>query len=218
MSIPLLSAKSLYCERDDRVLFENLDFSLYSGEIVQIEGRNGSGKTTLLRILSGLSSNFEGDIFWQGNPIGENMEEFLSDLLYIGHQPGVSGQLTVEENLRWHCALHPSLDPGRLDDAIEQVGLQGFEDVPVYQLPAGQTRLVALARLYISQAKLWILDEPFTAIDKLGVAAKQILMLKHIERGGSVLITTHQDLSDSMPVRVINLARRQGVVDATNVA
>ena len=218
MSIPLLSAKSLYCERDDRVLFENLDFSLYSGEIVQIEGRNGSGKTTLLRILSGLSSNFEGDIFWQGSPIGENMEEFLSDLLYIGHQPGVSGQLTVEENLRWHCALHSSLDPNRLDEAVKQVGLQGFEDVPVYQLSAGQTRLVALARLYISQAKLWILDEPFTAIDKLGVAAKQILMLKHIERGGSVLITTHQDLSDSMPVRVINLAQRQGAVDATNVA
>ncbi len=216
MSTSLIAARSLYCERDDRVLFENLDLELHSGEIVQIEGRNGSGKTTLLRILSGLSSNFEGDIFWQGEPIGEVMESFLSELVYIGHQPGVSGQLTAEENLRWHCALHPSLDPDRIAYAIESVGLRGFEDVPAYQLSAGQKRRIALARLYMSQAKLWILDEPFTAIDKLGVAAKEALMLEHLSRGGSILLTTHQDLSAQMPVRVISLGQTQGEADVSS--
>lgn len=211
MSTELLSAKSLFCERDDRILFEGLDLSLSTGEILQIEGRNGSGKTTLLRILAGLSSHFEGELFWQGEVMGEVKESFLADLVYIGHLPGVSGQLTAEENLRWHCALHPSLDLEKLDFAIAQVGLRGFEDLPAYQLSAGQKRRIALARLYMSNAKLWILDEPFTAIDKVGVAAKEALMLKHLSRGGSVILTTHQDLSAQMPVRTLSLGKPQEV-------
>ena len=209
MGAELLRAKSLYCERDDRVLFENLDLQLNTGEILQIEGRNGSGKTTLLRILSGLSNNYEGEIFWCGETLGEVKEAFLAELVYIGHQPGVSAQLTAEENLSWQCALHPSLDNSKIGYAIAQVGLKGFEDVPSYQLSAGQKRRIALARLYMSSAKLWILDEPFTAIDKLGVAAKEALMLKHLSQGGSVILTTHQDLSDSMPVRTLSLGKPQ---------
>ena len=209
MSAELLSAKSLYCERDDRVLFENLDLQLNAGEILQIEGRNGSGKTTLLRILSGLSSHFEGELFWCGEPMGEVKESFLAELVYIGHLPGVSAQLTAEENLHWQCALHPSLDASKIAHAIELVGLRGFEDVPAYQLSAGQKRRIALARLYMSSAKLWILDEPFTAIDKVGVAAKEALMLKHLSRGGSVILTTHQDMSQQMPVRTLSLGKAQ---------
>ena len=209
MSRELLSAKSLFCERDDRILFEGLDLTLYEAEMLQIEGRNGSGKTTLLRILSGLSSHFEGELYWQGEVLGEVKEEFLADLVYIGHQPGVSGQLTAEENLRWHCALHPTLNVDKLDYAIAQVGLKGFEDLPAYQLSAGQKRRIALARLYMSDAKLWILDEPFTAIDKAGVAAKEALMLKHMSCGGSVILTTHQDLSEHMPVRTLSLGEPQ---------
>ena len=211
MSTELLSAKSLFCERDDRILFEGLDLTLNTGEILQIEGRNGSGKTTLLRILSGLSSHFEGELFWQGEVMSEVQEAYLADLVYIGHLPGVSGQLTTEENLRWHCALHPSLDIEKIDYAIAQVGLRGFEDLPAYQLSAGQKRRIALARLYMSNARLWILDEPFTAIDKVGVAAKEALMLKHLSRGGSVILTTHQDMSDQMPVRTLSLGEPQEV-------
>ena len=211
MSTELLSAKSLFCERDDRILFEGLDLTLNTGEILQIEGRNGSGKTTLLRILSGLSSHFEGELFWQGEVMGEVQEAYLADLVYIGHLPGVSEQLTTEENLRWHCALHPSLDIEKIDYAIAQVGLRGFEDLPAYQLSAGQKRRIALARLYMSNARLWILDEPFTAIDKVGVAAKEALMLKHLSRGGSVILTTHQDMSDQMPVRTLSLGEPQEV-------
>lgn len=209
MSTALLSARSLFCERDDRVLFDGLDLDLSSGEILQIEGPNGSGKTTLLRILSGLSSHFEGELFWKGEIMGEAKELFLADLVYIGHQPGVSDQLTAQENLGWHCALHPSLDPAQIDFAIGQVGLKGFEDVPAYQLSAGQKRRIALARLYMSTAQLWILDEPFTAIDKLGVAAKEALMLKHLSKGGSIILTTHQDLSDHMPLRKLSLGQKQ---------
>jgi heme exporter protein A len=211
VSTELLSAKSLFCERDDRILFEGLDLTLNTGEILQIEGRNGSGKTTLLRILSGLSSHFEGELFWQGEVMGEVQEAYLADLVYIGHLPGVSDQLTTEENLRWHCALHPSLDIEKIDYAIAQVGLRGFEDLPAYQLSAGQKRRIALARLYMSNARLWILDEPFTAIDKVGVAAKEALMLKHLSRGGSVILTTHQDMSDQMPVRTLSLGEPQEV-------
>lgn len=207
MSAALLSARSLYCERDDRILFEGLDLNLSSGEILQIEGRNGSGKTTLLRILSGLSNHFEGELFWRGETMGEAKESFLAELVYIGHQPGVSDLLTAEENLKWHCALHPSLDASLIEYAINQVGLTGFEDVPAFQLSAGQKRRIALARLYMSNAQLWILDEPFTAIDKLGVAAKEDLMLKHLSKGGSVILTTHQDLSAHMPLRKLILGQ-----------
>nr|WP_036185795.1 cytochrome c biogenesis heme-transporting ATPase CcmA [Marinobacterium lacunae] len=210
MSGPMLQVENLFCERDDRMLFEGLGFSVDAGEIVQIEGANGSGKTTLLRILSGLSRNYEGDIFWRGEPIDRVRDQFCRELLYFGHQPGVKALLTPEENLRWYCALHPSLDASRVAEALEQVGLAGFEDVPCHSLSAGQHRRVSLSRLYLSDAPLWILDEPFTAIDKRGVAAKEALIGRHIARGGSVILTTHQDLQGSSVVRSINLDRQGG--------
>ncbi|WP_432697758.1 cytochrome c biogenesis heme-transporting ATPase CcmA [Marinobacterium sp. YM272] len=208
MSETMLKVENLFCERDDRVLFDQLSFDVDSGEIVQIEGANGSGKTTLLRILSGLSRNYEGEIYWQGEPVQQVQDAFRRELLYFGHQPGVKALLTPEENLRWYCALHASLNPDRVQEALEQVGLKGFEDVPCHTLSAGQHRRVSLARLYLSDAKLWILDEPFTAIDKRGVAAKEALIGRHIARGGSVILTTHQDLQGSGAVRSINLDRQ----------
>ncbi|TCK07096.1 heme exporter protein A [Marinobacterium mangrovicola] len=208
MSQTMLKVENLFCERDDRVLFDQLSFEVDGGEIVQIEGANGSGKTTLLRILSGLSRNYEGEIYWQGEPIEKVREEFRAELLYFGHQPGVKALLTPEENLHWYCALHASLDPARVQEALEQVGLRGFEDVPCHTLSAGQHRRVSLARLYLSDARLWILDEPFTAIDKRGVAAKEALIGRHVAQGGSVILTTHQDLQGSGAVRSINLDRQ----------
>jgi heme exporter protein A len=210
LSEPLLKVSQLYCERDDRVLFSHLDFALSAGEIVQIEGQNGSGKTTLLRILCGLSRNYEGEILWRGEPVQDVREQFCREMLYFGHQAGVKAELTPEENLRWYAALQPSIAAADIQAALERVGLRGYEDVPCHSLSAGQNRRVSLARLYLSRAPLWILDEPFTAIDKQGVAAKEKLLLEHARRGGSVILTTHHELGIEGPVRKINLDQLAG--------
>ncbi|RAU16695.1 heme ABC transporter ATP-binding protein CcmA [Nitrincola tibetensis] len=210
MSEPLLIVKKLFCERDDRVLFDQLSFDVSAGDVVQIEGQNGSGKTTLLRILGALSRHYEGEIYWKGESIHDDSLAYRNDLLYLGHQPGVKAVLTPEENLRWFMALHPSLDVGQICHALSEVGLRGFEDVPCHMLSAGQNRRVGLARLYLSQALLWILDEPFTAIDKQGVAAQEALLLAHAERGGAVILTTHHELNLGQFVRRVNLDKQVG--------
>jgi heme exporter protein A len=190
---PVLKVESLYCERDERVLFEGLSFEIGAGEVLQIEGQNGSGKTTLLRILSGLSRNYEGELYWRGEPMAEVVDEYRQELLYFGHLPGVKATLTPQENLGWYTALHGT-DTAAIDAALRQVGLTGYEDVPCHMLSAGQHRRVSLARLYLSQAPLWILDEPFTAIDKKGVVQKEQLILRHAASGGTVILTTHHEL------------------------
>jgi len=202
----MLDVKNLYCERDERVLFENLSFSIGKGEVLQIEGQNGSGKTTLLRILSGLSDAFTGQLYWQQQHIEEVLEDFFQSLLYIGHLAGVKAALTAEENLAWMMKLAPHLNKLSLAQALEKVGLFGFEDVPCYTLSAGQQRRVGLARLYLSSAPLWILDEPFTALDKQGVAEKEALIAQHVHNGGMVILTTHHNLAiPNKTVRSINL-------------
>jgi len=202
----MLDVKNLYCERDERVLFENLSFSISKGEVLQIEGQNGSGKTTLLRILSGLSDAFTGQLYWQQQPIDEVLEDFFQSLLYVGHLAGVKAALTAEENLAWMMKLAPHLNKLSLAQALEKVGLFGFEDVPCYTLSAGQQRRVGLARLYLSSAPLWILDEPFTALDKQGVAEKEALIAQHVHNGGMVILTTHHNLAiPNKTVRRINL-------------
>ncbi|UTW10015.1 cytochrome c biogenesis heme-transporting ATPase CcmA [Marinobacterium rhizophilum] len=193
MAEPLLKVENLYCERDERVLFDGLSFAVGAGEVLQIEGQNGSGKTTLLRILGGLSRNYEGELYWRGEPMAEVVDEYRQDLLYFGHLPGVKATLTPQENLGWYAALQGA-DLASIDSALQQVGLRGYEDVPCHMLSAGQHRRVSLARLYLSQAALWILDEPFTAIDKKGVAQKEQLILRHAACGGTVILTTHHEL------------------------
>lgn len=202
----MLAVENLYCERDDRVLFENVNFTLEEGEILQIEGQNGSGKTTLLRILCGLSSHFEGTVFWHGQDIGRVSSLLYQSLLYVGHHSGVKAALTAEENLKWMQQLQPVLDKGSISLALEKVGLYGYEDVPCHSLSAGQQRRVGLARLYMSNAPLWILDEPFTALDKQGVAEKEALIASHAVDGGGVVLTTHHDITiPGKNIRTINL-------------
>lgn len=190
----MLEARAICCERDDRWLFENLAFQANGGEIWRVLGPNGTGKTTLLRILAGLSSSYEGQLFFQEQPLHKVRYEFLSHLLYLGHQPGIKANLTGIENLRWLCGMHHSVSDQEIADALEKVGLRGFEDVPCHSLSAGQQRRVALARLFITQCPLWILDEPFTAIDKKGVAELEQLLADHAKKGGLVILTTHHDL------------------------
>jgi len=193
-----LSARGLFCERDDRILFADLDFDFRSGQIVRIAGPNGAGKSTLMRILLGLSASFEGNMSFKGSnmahakPMEKALYEFRSELLYLGHSVGVKGNLTPEENLRFHA---PLASQAAIFAALKRVKLQGYEDLLAQGLSAGQQRRVALARLFLQDKKIWILDEPFTAIDKTGVEDLEQVIIEHAKNGGLVILTTHHDIS-----------------------
>lgn len=206
MSANLLQLKQLSCERDDRILFAGLELTVSCGDIVQVEGPNGSGKTTLLKVLTTLSADYFGEVCWRGQNLSKVRAEYLADMLYIGHSPGIKKSLSPEENLRWYCGMALGSPQMPISDALEKLDLKGFEDVPCHYLSAGQLRRVALARLLLTPATLWILDEPFTAIDKKGVANLEALMTDHVSRGGAVILTTHQDLT-LKSIRTLNLSQ-----------
>ena len=187
----LISGRALMCERDDRVLFEQLDFDWQAGQIVRISGPNGAGKSTLIRIILGLGASFAGDLYFKGEPMQCARYDFRSELLYLGHQVGIKTSLTPEENLNWLC---PQVSQTAIFEALEKVGLHGFEDALAQGLSAGQQRRVALARLYLEEKPIWILDEPFTAIDKDGVAQLEQRIIDHAQNGGLVVLTTHHQL------------------------
>ncbi len=203
----MLEAKDLACIRDDRVLFSRLCFRVAPGDIVQIEGINGAGKTSLLRILAGLASPARGEVLWRRRNISLERGEYHRDLLYIGHQTGIKLALTPFENLAFYQAAGGGpRNEKAVWQALEQVGLLGYEELPAAGLSAGQQRRVALARLWLSPARLWILDEPFTAIDKQGAVRLMSLFAGHSAARGMVLLTTHRGLPDtSVPIRKIDL-------------
>lgn len=189
---------SISCERGERLLVKDLSLTLCSGQGVRIEGPNGSGKTTLLRVLAGLSQQYSGTVNWCGNDIRHSSSTFAADTLYIGHLAGVKALLTPLENLSWWLSLHiPSAKPIAKDkmlDALASVGLKAFAHTPCYQLSAGQQRRIALARLYLSEHRLWILDEPFTAIDAAGINALEQRISEHLMQGRMAIVTTHQTM------------------------
>ena len=188
----MLEARKLLCERDERVLFSDLSFQVNAGEWIQVTGGNGAGKTTLLRLLTGLSRPDAGEVCWQAQPLHRVRDSYHQNLLWIGHQPGIKTRLTALENLRF---FHQDGDSAKCLAALAQAGLAGYEDIPVNQLSAGQQRRVALARLWLTRATLWIIDEPFTAIDVNGVERLTQRMAQHTEEGGIVILTTHQPLN-----------------------
>ncbi|MEH6393520.1 cytochrome c biogenesis heme-transporting ATPase CcmA [Pseudoalteromonas sp.] len=191
----MLHIKSVTCIKQDRCLFADLNFRLNSGQIMQLAGPNGAGKTSLLRIIAGFSAPDEGQVMWQGESIAKNYDEFARELLFIGHKTGVNNQLSAIENLRFWLQIQGYNTDQDLYSLLAKIGLVGLEDVPVRTLSAGQQRRVALIRLWLNDAKLWVLDEPFTALDKAGVAFLQQRFLTHLEQGGAILLTTHQDLT-----------------------
>ncbi|MGB4075746.1 cytochrome c biogenesis heme-transporting ATPase CcmA [Pseudomonas sp.] len=195
MTSPLLEAVALACERDWRMLFERLELRLVPGEMLQVAGPNGSGKTSLLRLLAGLMQPSAGEIRLNGQPLATQRAELARTLLWMGHAAGIKGLLTAEENLTWLCALHQPAERAAIWQALEAVGLRGFEDVPCHTLSAGQQRRVALARLYLPGPQLWVLDEPFTALDKDAVAQLEQHLAAHCEQGGLVVLTTHHTLT-----------------------
>lgn len=192
MSEYLLTIESLACTREGRTLFRALSFTVAPGECVELTGPNGSGKSTLLRCIAGLFPDFEGGIRAAGPE-------------YLGHRPGVSLALSPLENLRWYASLDAGgQSPAILESILERVGLAGYDDVPCQQLSAGQQRRVALARLMLGRGRLWLLDEPFTALDTEGQALVRTLIEDHLAADGAAVCATHQplDLSRSVGVRL----------------
>jgi heme exporter protein A len=194
----LLRAAGLFCERDERILFNDLSFSVNEGEILHIKGPNGAGKTTLLRRLVGLSWVVEGDLNWHSSLSERGDALDGHGFWYLAHRPAVTLQQTALENLAFAVAMQ-NIEPveEQLWKALDIVGLRGYEDVPAASLSAGQQRRVALARLYIDLPgmKLWILDEPFTALDVNAVQQLEKRVETFAESGGTVMMTSHHGLT-----------------------
>lgn len=190
---PLFEARALGCVRGEVTLFESLSFTLDAGEALQVEGANGAGKTSLLRIAAGLTPPDEGEVLWRGERITGRRSVFNAQLAYLGHHLGLKFELSAEENLQAAAAIQgDGVDPGRVEQVLASVQLTDKADLPVRVLSAGQKQRVALARMLLLGSVLWILDEPFTALDKSGIALVSGLLQAHLDRGGVALITSHQ--------------------------
>lgn len=192
----MLSVSHLTCQRGERVLFRDLSFDLPAGQWLQVAGANGAGKTSLLRILAGLSEPVSGQVTWNGQALREDREAYHADLLYLGHQGALKEELTPVENLTLSLGMEGfPPDAIRVTEALHRFGLQGRETLPARYLSAGQRRRVLLSRLLLRPAPLWILDEPFTALDVHAVATLCELIQNHLTTGGCAILTSHQTLS-----------------------
>ena len=193
----MLSVSALECVRGERRLFANLGFELAPQTLLEVRGANGSGKTSLLRLLCGLLSPAAGSINWNGADIHSEREEYFARIVYIGHLNGIKDELSALENLDF-AARSAGLDAsaGSVDAALRQIGLDGFQHMACKTLSQGQRRRVALARLCLSSPRpLWILDEPFVALDAAALALTRSLVESHLRQGGMVVLTTHQEVA-----------------------
>lgn len=190
-----LSVKQLTCERGYRELFNELSFELSPGEILHIKGENGTGKTSLLRILAGLALPVSGDVSFEGYDCRKYRSEYNEHIAFMGHKLGIKLELTPVENIYSYCETGKPCSEQQILDVLEKVGLYGFEEMYCNQLSAGQKRRVAIAQAMLSEARLWILDEPFTSLDVIGVGYFLQVIQQHVNKGGMVLLTTHQDVA-----------------------
>ncbi|MDD5180542.1 MAG: cytochrome c biogenesis heme-transporting ATPase CcmA [Gallionellaceae bacterium] len=191
----MLEIRNLACTRGDHLLFSDLSFSLSAGELLQVQGENGKGKTSLLRTLCGFIVPAAGEIRWRGQNIGELDEEYYAEMVYLGHLNALKDELNALENLHISAGLAGwAVDDRQAIAALRHMGLRGRETLPVKVLSQGQRRRVALARLLVCNAPLWILDEPLTALDVGAVGLMQELIGEHLAKDGMVIFTTHQPL------------------------
>jgi len=192
----MLDVVDLECVRGDRRLISGLSFSLQPGELLHLHGHNGSGKTTLMRSICGLIKPVAGEIRWGGENSRGISDTFAANLLYVGHKNGIKDDLDAAENLRFLNQMDGrTISRAEAWDALDRIGLRGFEDLPTRVLSQGQKRRVTLARLLVTKTRLWILDEPFTALDKAAVEYLQSVIRDHVAQGGMVILTTHQEVS-----------------------
>lgn len=191
----MLTAQGLACLRGDRLLFKNVGFELSAGGLMYVLGENGSGKSSLLRLLCGLLTPEDGEVFWNGKSIKHDAESYQADLIYVGHLNGLKDDLTVLENLEFSARLVGNMvDNGTILKALTAIGVARCANLPVGVLSQGQKRRVALARLWLTRSKLWILDEPFAALDTASIAVLAAQLNQHMANGGMTIITTHQDV------------------------
>lgn len=200
------SGTNLTCIRGERIVFEALDFSLGEGEVLYLRGRNGSGKSTLLRVMVGLLGVVEGEMTWNGEPLSEDPEGHRARLHYVGHQDAIKTALTVTENLAFWAEMS-GVDKSKctIPEALETFSLSHLAQLPARFLSAGQKRRLNLARIVASPAPLWLLDEPTNSLDKESVAALYDAIAAHRQKGGMVLLATHDDLTED--VRILDLGQ-----------
>ena len=199
----LLRGRGLAVVRGDRSLFAALDFALGPGELLRVEGPNGSGKTSLLRAVAGLIQPDDGELLWRGEPVRRQRQAYHAELAWMGHRPGFKGDLTPLENLRFETGLRGSR--GDTGAVLERLGLDRLCRLPFRLLSAGQQRRFALARMVLSGATLWLLDEPFTNLDAQGREQVQELVGEHLAAGGLALAASHQELAVEAPMQRIVL-------------
>lgn len=191
----MLEVKNLQCVRGDHCLFSDLSFTLNAGELLHLRGVNGAGKTTLLRALAGLLLPVEGEIYWSGKPIRKHRDEYYEHVTFLGHLNGIKGDLTTYENIALHAELAgQTVDDGVVDLALKALGLIKRAELPVKVLSQGQQKRVALARLLVIPRTLWILDEPFVALDVGAVDWLQKIIGEHLRKNAMVVLTTHQEV------------------------
>jgi len=203
---PLLQGHSLQCVKNDTVLFRDLDLELGGGEILHIDGANGSGKTSLIRIICGLSPAEEGQVSWCGRDIHSHRTDYLRNLVYVGHANGIKNDLTLLENLAVVQALCARTADRTLEQVLSEMSLLVYADSPAANLSSGQRRRLALARLLIADARLWVLDEPFNSLDEGSRQLVRGVITEHVRKDGCVVLTAHElvDWKD-LPVKRIAL-------------
>jgi len=192
----MLTVSNLSCSRGNKPLFAEVNFSLQSGQAMHLEGDNGVGKTSLLRIVCGLSPADGGEVRWRDQPIQKNATSYRSSLFYLGHGLSLKEELTALENLLSDAAVSGrALSQQQALVALTKMGLRGREHLPLRVMSQGQKRRTALARLLASQAPLWVLDEPFVALDTQAVDGLRGLVAEHVAQGGMALFTSHQPVA-----------------------
>jgi heme exporter protein A len=199
-----LSANDLTLIRGETCLFQGLEFALNPGELLILEGQNGSGKTSLMRAIAGMLSLETGEIFWNGEPVSRQRQEFHGSLVWLAHRTGLKGDLTLVENLRFEGCLRRQ---SRVDTAAiyERLAISRLKRLPLRSLSAGQQRRVALARMLMADVPLWLMDEPFTNLDREGRQLVMDLTEEHLAKGGMCVMAAHQDVEINATVKRVRL-------------